>query len=149
MRAVIQRVTSAQVDVAGTPVGAIGRGLLILLGVGQGDGPRDVGYLVQKTAGLRIFPDAEERMNLSLQDIAGAALVISQFTLYGDCRKGRRPAFTAAAAPALAKALYEQYCQQLAGQGIAVEPGQFAADMQVQLVNDGPVTILLDSRKAF
>jgi D-tyrosyl-tRNA(Tyr) deacylase len=149
MRAVIQRVTSAQVKVAGTTVGAIGRGLLILLGVGEGDAAGDVDYLVQKTAGLRIFPDEHDRMNRALRDIDGAALVISQFTLYGDCRKGRRPAFTAAAEPTRANVLYEQYCQELAGQGIPVETGQFAADMQVQLVNDGPVTILLDSRKVF
>lgn len=149
MRAVIQRVASAQVDVDEETVGAIDRGLLVLLGVGQGDTEKDVTYLVQKTAGLRIFADANEKMNHSLVDIDGAALVISQFTLYGDCRKGRRPAFTSAADPELATRLYERFCLELAEQGIVVERGRFAADMQVQLVNDGPVTILLDSRKAF
>lgn len=149
MRAVIQRVTSAQVDIDQQTVGAIGHGLLVLLGVGQGDTEKDVAYLVQKTAGLRIFADEDDKMNLSLTDIGGAALVVSQFTLYGDCRKGRRPAFTSAAQPELATELYEKFCQELAEQGIAVERGRFAADMQVRLVNDGPVTILLDSRKTF
>lgn len=149
MRAVIQRVASAQVDIDGETVGAIDRGVLVLLGVGQGDTEKDVTYLVQKTAGLRIFPDKRDKMNRSLVEVEGAALVISQFTLYGDCRKGRRPAFTAAADPELATKLYERYCRELAEQGIAVEQGRFAADMQVQLVNDGPVTILLDSRKSF
>lgn len=149
MRAVIQRVASAQVDVDDETVGAIDRGLLVLLGVGQGDTEKDVAYLVQKTTGLRVFPDKRDKMNLSLTEIDGAALVISQFTLYGDCRKGRRPAFTSAADPDLATRLYEDFCRGLAEQGIVVEQGRFAADMQVRLINDGPVTILLDSRKTF
>lgn len=149
MRAVIQRVTSAQVEIEKQTIGSIGRGLLVLLGVGQGDEENDVHYLVQKAAGLRIFPDEGGKMNRSLSETGGAALVVSQFTLYGDCRKGRRPAFTSAADPELATRLYEQFCRELAEQGVEVQKGRFAADMQVHLVNDGPVTILLDSRKAF
>lgn len=149
MRAVIQRVVRAHVDVHGQTVGRIGSGLMILLGVGQGDAPADGDYLAEKTAGLRIFPDDAGKMNRSLQDTGGGALVISQFTLLGDCRKGRRPAFTAAADPETANTLYEYFCQKLTEQGVQVQRGLFAADMQVHLINDGPVTILLDSRREF
>jgi D-aminoacyl-tRNA deacylase len=149
MRAVVQRVTQASVSVDGEQIAAIGAGLLVLLGVEQQDGLRDVRYLVDKVAGLRVFSDPQGLMNLSLLEHGGAALVVSQFTLLGDVRRGRRPSFIAAAAPELAQGLYGNFCQELAGAGITVEQGRFQADMQVALVNDGPVTILLDSRKLF
>ncbi len=145
MRVVIQRVKRATVTVDGETVGAIGRGLLVLLGVKQGDTEADTGFLVNKTLGLRIFPDDSDKMNRSLLDIGGELLVVSQFTLYGDCRKGKRPSFTAAAPPDLADALYEKFCAQARAQGVKVATGRFAAMMDVELVNDGPVTIIIDS----
>jgi len=148
MRAVLQRVGSARVIVAGEVVGKIQRGWLVLLGVGSGDGEPDVQYLVQKIAGLRAFPDGEGKMNLSIQDIAGEILVVSQFTLYADCRKGRRPSFTDAAAPPLADALYRRFTEELRRTGIRVETGVFQAEMSVELTNDGPVTMLLESPQA-
>ena len=149
MRACIQRVNEASVTVAGTVVGEIGRGLVVLLGVGQRDTQEDARYLADRVAGLRVFEDHEGKMNRSLQDIGGAVLAISQFTLYGDCRKGRRPSFTRAAPPELAETLYETFVAAVGVQGIRVETGQFRANMSVALVNDGPVTLLLDSSKSF
>lgn len=149
MRAVLQRVSEARVRVGGEVVGEIARGLLVLLGVGQGDGPADARFLAEKTAGLRIFEDAQGKMNLSVTEVAGAALVVSQFTLYGDCRQGRRPGFSAAAPPAQADALYQQYVECLRALGLPVATGVFQAEMAVELVNEGPVTLLLDSRKEF
>ncbi len=130
--------------------GSIERGLLVLLGAGAGDGPTDLAYIVDKIVNLRIFPDDAGKMNRSVLDIAGGVLVVSQFTLYGDVRQGRRPAFTGALEPTAAKALYEQSLVAIRTAGVQrVEAGEFAADMKVELVNDGPVTILLDSRKLF
>ena len=149
MRAVVQRVSGASVRVDGETVGAIDRGLLVLLGVGQDDSERDAEYLAEKIAGLRIFEDENERMNLSVQDVGGAVLAVSQFTLYGDVRKGKRPSFDAAARPERAKELYEYFVAQARGRGIRCETGMFQAMMQVELVNEGPVTILADSGKAF
>jgi len=150
MRAVVQRVSSARVTVGDRVTGAIDRGLLVLLGAGAGDGPADLAYIVEKTAHLRIFPDDAGKMNRSVLDVGGGVLVVSQFTLYGDARQGRRPAFTGALEPAAAKELYEQAIEAVRTTGVVrVESGEFAADMQVALVNDGPVTILLDSRKLF
>lgn len=150
MRAVVQRVSRAKVTVAGRVTGEIERGLLVLLGAGAGDTEADLAYVVDKVVNLRIFPDAAGKMNLSVLDIGGGVLVVSQFTLYGDARTGRRPAFTGALEPGAARALYELALQRIASAGVTrVQAGEFAADMQVELVNDGPVTILLDSRKAF
>jgi D-tyrosyl-tRNA(Tyr) deacylase len=150
MRAVVQRVSRASVTVEGRVTGAIGRGLMVLFGAGAGDGPTDLAYIVDKIANLRIFPDDAGKMNRSVLDIAGAVLLVSQFTLYGDARQGRRPAFTGALEPVAARALYEQALAALTTAGVQqVAAGEFAADMQVELVNDGPVTILLDSRKVF
>ncbi|MDY0268491.1 D-aminoacyl-tRNA deacylase [Trichloromonas sp.] len=149
MRAVLQRVASAHVEVDGKRVGEIGRGLLILLGVEQGDGAEDVRYLAEKSAQLRIFEDAAGKMNLSLADVGGQALVVSQFTLLADCRKGRRPGFSRAALPEPADLLYQQFVTLLRERGLTVATGIFQAEMQVHLVNDGPVTLLLDSRKEF
>lgn len=149
MRAVVQRVSRASVTVEGETVGAIERGLVVLLGVTRGDTSRDVIYLADKTAGLRIFADDAGKMNLSVTEIGGGLLVVSQFTLLGDCRKGRRPGFTEAAPPELADRLYEEYVEALRRRGISVATGVFRAEMQVHLVNDGPVTLLLDSRKQF
>jgi D-aminoacyl-tRNA deacylase len=150
MRAVVQRVSRASVTVDKRVVGAIDRGLLVLLGAGAGDTAADLAYTVDKVVHLRIFPDDAGKMNRSVLDIGGGLLVVSQFTLYGDARQGRRPAFTGALEPVAAKALYEQALAALRAAGVAkVEAGEFAADMQVDLVNDGPVTILLDSRKLF
>jgi len=126
-------------------VGQIGRGLLVLLGVGQRDTLEDAAYLARKIAGLRVFADAEGKMNLALADVGGGVLVVSQFTLYGDTRKGNRPSFVEAAPPAVGRRLYEQFCDLLAGQGLPVETGVFQAHMQVHLINDGPVTLWLDS----
>jgi len=149
MRAVIQRVRQASVTVAQETVGAIDQGLMVLLGVAQGDTAQDAAYLAGKTAGLRIFEDDDDKMNRSVEDIDGGILVVSQFTLLGDCRRGRRPGFTDAAPPELADTLYEEYVDDLRRRGITVATGVFRANMQVALVNDGPVTIMLDSRKTF
>lgn len=145
MRAVIQRVTSASVTIAGEAAGSIGNGFLILLGVTGSDTPELCDYLAEKCAGLRVFTDENGKMNLSLADIGGSILVVSQFTLYGDCRKGKRPSFVKAAQPELAIPLYERFIADLRDYGIHVETGRFGADMQVQLVNDGPVTLILDT----
>lgn len=149
MRAVVQRVTRASVEVAGEVVGQIGPGLLVLLGVEEHDTRADLDYLSQKVIGLRIFEAADGKMNRSLSETGGAMLVVSQFTLYGDCRKGRRPSFIAAARPERANELYQRFVEEVRGQGITVATGVFQAEMQVALVNDGPVTLLLDSRKEF
>ncbi|MDA3904265.1 MAG: D-aminoacyl-tRNA deacylase [Desulfuromusa sp.] len=146
MRAVIQRVSRAGVIVNGARIAAIGPGLLVLLGVENGDDEKAAEYLADKTAGLRIFEDAAEKMNLSVLDCAGDVLVVSQFTLLADCRKGRRPGFSAAAPPELAEPLCEYFVTQLKQRGVKVQTGQFRANMAVDLVNDGPVTILLESR---
>lgn len=149
MRAVVQRVSRASVTVDGEITGAIGRGLLVLLGVAEGDTQDDVVYLADKLVGLRIFPDAEGKMNLALPDIAGGMLVVSQFTLLGDCRKGRRPSFIAAARPERAVELYRSFVAEVQGRGVPVGEGRFQEHMDVELVNDGPVTLLVDSRKEF
>jgi D-tyrosyl-tRNA(Tyr) deacylase len=149
MRAVLQRVARASVTVEGQVVGKIAGGWLVLLGVGQADHPEDARYLAEKTANLRAFPDAEGKMNRSVLDTKGQVLAVSQFTLYGDCRKGRRPGFTDAAPPDKAKELYLAYVDALKGFGIGVETGKFQHHMDVELLNDGPVTFLLDSGKAF
>jgi D-tyrosyl-tRNA(Tyr) deacylase len=149
MRAVVQRVSQARVEVADEVAGTIGKGLMVLIGVERGDTSHDAIFLADKTAGLRIFEDDDGKMNRSVEEIGGEVLVVSQFTLLGDCRKGRRPGFSAAAAPELADALYETYVTALRQKDIAVATGVFQAHMQVALVNDGPVTMLLDSRKMF
>jgi D-tyrosyl-tRNA(Tyr) deacylase len=149
MRAVVQRVTEAAVDVQGRRMGEIGRGLLVLLGVARDDTNADADYLAEKIANLRVFNDEQGKMNLSLAETAGAMLVVSQFTLYGDVRRGRRPSYTDAAEPESANALYEYFVTEARKRGIKVETGVFQAMMQVSLINDGPVTILLDSRKGF
>jgi len=149
MRAVLQRVTRASVRVGGETVGEIGPGLLVLLGVARDDGESDAVYLVEKVLNLRVFEDAEGRMNLSLAEAGGALLAVSQFTLYGDARKGRRPSWFDAAPPELARPLYEFFVTEARARGARAETGSFQAMMEVELVNDGPVTILLDSRKLF
>lgn len=149
MRAVIQRVTEASVTVEGRVVGRIGRGFLVLLGITHADTHRDVSWIAAKIAGLRVFEDAEGKMNLGLADVGGAVLLVSQFTLYGDCRKGRRPSFIEAARPEVAVPLYQAVAAELRGAGLQVETGQFQAHMDVQLLNDGPVTLLLDSQQLF
>lgn len=149
MRAVVQRVTRASVTVAGEVVGRIERGLVVLLGVAAGDTADDAVALAEKICELRIFSDEAGKMNRSLLEEQGGLLVVSQFTLLGDARKGRRPGFTAAAPPEIAEQLYQVFTQQAAALGINVATGRFRTDMQVELVNDGPVTILLDSRKLF
>ena len=149
MRAVIQRVRSASVTVDGEIVGRIERGVVVLVGVGRDDGAVDVAYVARKVRDLRLFADDEGRLNLSLADVDGAALVVSQFTLYGDCRRGRRPSFDAAAAPPAARAVYEALVGALREAGTRVETGVFRAMMDVNLVNDGPVTVLLDSTRTF
>ena len=149
MRAVIQRVSKASVSVENKTVGEIGRGILLLLGVAGDDDEIDAVYLLEKTLNLRIFEDADEKMNLSLLDSGGDLLVISQFTLYGDARRGRRPSFSQAAAPEKAKSLYDFFVAEARKQIARVQTGTFQAMMDVALVNDGPVTILLDSRKNF
>jgi len=146
MRAVIQRVSQAKVAVDGSVVGAIGPGLLILLGVGRGDDSVDVDYLTAKIANLRIFEDENDKMNRSLLDVAGQALIVSQFTLWGDCRKGRRPSFGEAAPPETAEKLYLEFIDKMEKLGVKTATGRFGAMMQVHLVNDGPVTLILDSR---
>lgn len=149
MRAVVQRVTSSSVAVEGKVVGEIGAGLLVLLGVARDDGKEDADYLAEKITNLRVFTDQQGKMNLSLLDRGGAMLVVSQFTLYGDTRRGRRPSYIDAAEPEKANALYEYFVERIRSQGIPVETGVFQAMMQVNLTNDGPVTILLDSKKTF
>ena len=149
MRAVVQRVSRAKVTVGGEVTGEIGAGLMILLGVGREDTAAISASLAEKAANLRIFEDGNEKMNLSLLDVKGGALVVSQFTLYGDARGGRRPSFIAAAPPELAKTLYDDFCAALRKLGITVATGIFQAMMSVELVNEGPVTILLDSEKTF
>jgi D-tyrosyl-tRNA(Tyr) deacylase len=149
VRAVLQRVSRAAVRVEGEVTGAIGVGLLALIGVAAGDGAADVAYIANKIRDLRVFPDEAGKMNRSLVDVNGAVLVVSQFTLMGDVRKGRRPAFDAAAPPDRARTTYDDVLSALRALGVPVEAGVFQADMQVELVNDGPVTILLDSRKGF
>ncbi len=149
MRAVVQRVTKASVEVAGKTVGRIDTGLVVLLGVDKGDSLHDANYIAEKIVGLRIFPDDQGRMNFSVLDVGGSALMISQFTILGDVRKGRRPSFTDAADPKVADQLYEHCNQLLRQHGLTVATGVFRADMQVHLINNGPVTILLDSRKLF
>ena len=147
MRAVVQRVSSARVEVEGEVTGSIGRGLLVLLGVGQGDTEKQAAWLAEKTAGLRIFEDDAGKMNLSVQDVGGSVLVVSQFTLYGDCRKGRRPSFTEAAPPDLADQLYQVFVNHLRALDIPVETGVFQAKMLVHLVNEGPATIWVDTEQ--
>jgi D-tyrosyl-tRNA(Tyr) deacylase len=147
MKTVIQRVKLARVSVGGETKGEIGQGLVVFLGVGKGDGPQDADYLVSKISGLRIFSDSAGRFDRSVRDVEGAALVVSQFTLYGDCRKGRRPSFTEAAPPEVAQKLYDYFIDRLGQEGFPVESGTFQAMMEVHLINDGPVTILLDSQK--
>jgi D-tyrosyl-tRNA(Tyr) deacylase len=149
MRAVVQRVKSAKVEVGGVIVGEIGHGLLIFLGVGEDDTEKDGEYLANKIVHLRIFSDDRDLMNLSVKDVNGAALVVSQFTLLGDCRKGRRPSFSHAAGPEKAKRLYNHFIALLEGEGIQAATGVFQEMMDVHLVNDGPVTLLLDSTKYF
>lgn len=149
MRAVVQGVSRAQVTVAGEVTGRIGRGLLVLLGVGRDDSETDADYLADKIAGLRIFEDPDGKMNLDTASIGGAILVVSQFTLYGDVRRGKRPSFDAAAPPEQARRLYECFVERIRAAGLPCETGRFQEMMQVEMVNDGPVTILLDSTKAF
>ena len=149
MRAVVQRVSRAEVRVEGRPTGRIGRGLAVLLGVARGDAEADAVFLADKVAALRIFEDEGGKMNLSVRDVGGGALVVSQFTLLGDARKGNRPGFSDAAPPEEANALYERFCALLRERGLEVATGVFRASMEVELVNEGPVTILLDSRKLF
>lgn len=148
MKAVLQRVNRAKVTVAGEIVGQIDRGLLVLLGVEQGDTDAEAHQLADKTIQLRIFDDADGKMNLAVTDVGGAVLVVSQFTLLGDCRKGRRPSFIQAAPPELAERLYEIFVAAIGIQGIPVATGRFRAMMEVELVNDGPVTLLLESKKS-
>lgn len=145
MRAVIQRVRQARVHIDGAVVGAIDRGLLALVAVAPTDTSVQVRWMADKIVGLRLFADDEGKMNRAVQDVGGGVLVVSQFTLYGDCRKGRRPSFLGAAGPEIAIPLYEALLDALRGHGVRVECGRFAADMQVELVNDGPVTVLLDT----
>ena len=149
MRAVIQRVRSASVTVDGAVVGRIARGVVVLVGIGQGDGAADIAYVARKVRELRLFEDEGGRLNRSLTEVGGAALVVSQFTLYGDCRRGRRPSFDAAAPPQAARAVYEALVGALRDDGTQVATGVFQAMMDVSLVNDGPVTVLLDSRREF
>lgn len=149
MRAVVQRVSEASVTVDGIVVGEIQRGFLVLLGVAEADSTSDASWIAGKIAGLRVFEDSDEKMNLSLADMNGTVLLVSQFTLYGDCRKGRRPSFVDAARPEKAVSLYQSVAAELRTLGVPVETGTFQAQMQVRLLNDGPVTLLLDSTKAF
>lgn len=145
MRACIQRVSRARVEVGGTTIGHIDAGLLVLLGVAHGDGETEVAWMAEKILSLRIFDDAAGKMNLALSDVGGELLVVSQFTLLADCRKGRRPSFIDAAAPEQAERLYERFVESARERGAVVATGQFRAHMQIELVNDGPVTIVIDS----
>ena len=147
MRIVIQRVTNAKVEVDGKAVGSIGKGTLVLFGVHKEDTPEQTLWLANKLANLRMFADAQNKMNLSLLDIQGEVLIVSQFTLYGNCSEGRRPEFTASAPPDIAKAYYEKFISEVRHQQLKVETGIFGAHMQVSLINDGPVTLILDSKK--
>ncbi len=149
MRAVVQRVSRAKVTVDGEITGEIGRGLLVLLGVGAGDTRMDADYLAEKIAGLRIFEDDGGKMNLAVGEVEGAVLAVSQFTLFGDVRRGKRPSFDGAAAPAAARELYEYFVGKIREAGLRCETGRFQETMRVELVNEGPVTILLDSKKSF
>ena len=149
MRAVVQRVTKSSVTVDGQITGAIDEGLVVLIGVEEGDTDKDVRYIADKVSGLRIFEDENEKMNLSVKDVGGSILAISQFTLLGDVRKGKRPSFITAEDPEIANRLYQQVCENIRNQGIKVETGIFQAHMLVKINNNGPVTILLDSRKTF
>lgn len=149
MRAVIQRVVRGKVTVGSEVIGEIGPGLVVLLGVGVGDSPADAGYLAEKTANLRIFNDSEGKLNCSLRDLNIPVLVVSQFTLYGDCRKGRRPSFSEAAPPEIGQSLYEAYCLEMEKLDIPVAKGRFRSHMALEIVNDGPVTVLLDSKRLF
>lgn len=149
MRAVVQRVKEARVHIHGEMVGAIGRGLLVFIGVGRDDSEADVDYLLEKILHLRIFPDREEKFNRSLMEVGGSLLVVSQFTLWGDCRKGRRPSFSASAPPEQALPLYESFIEKAKRKGIDTASGRFGELMEVHSVNDGPVTLLLDSKKNF
>ena len=149
MRAVVQRVTEASVSVDSAEKGRIGRGFMVLVGISSDDNEADAEYLADKVAKLRVFEDSEGKMNLSLLDVGGEVLAVSQFTLYGDARKGNRPGFTSAAPPDKAEALYRQFVDVLKTRGLKIEEGVFRAHMKVHLVNDGPVTILLDSKKLF
>ena len=149
MRCVIQRVTRASVEVGGEIVGSIGKGFMVLLGAENGDGETDARYCADKIAGLRVFEDDKGKMNLALRDVGGSVLLVSQFTLLGDARHGRRPSFSHAARPEIAEPLCERLRAMLADEGLTVETGRFRTHMAVSLVNDGPVTILLDSRKGF
>jgi D-tyrosyl-tRNA(Tyr) deacylase len=148
MRAVIQRVTQAKVEVDGAVTGEIGKGLLVLLGAGKSDSPADADFLAEKIVSLRIFADQAGKMNRGILDVGGALLVVSQFTLYGDCRKGRRPSFDSAAPAEQARALYEHFLAAARRTGVQVETGIFQADMAVSLTNDGPVTLILESRQS-
>ncbi len=149
MRAVVQRVCSASVAVGGRTVGSIERGLLVYVGVGRGDADADVAYIVDKILHLRLFADGDGKMNLSVLDLSGSVLVVSQFTLFGDCRRGRRPAYVAASDPETARQQYEAVVARLRRDGLHVETGEFRTMMQVDSINDGPVTVLLDSSKMF
>ena len=149
MRAVVQRVTEAAVSVAGEIRGRVGRGLLVLLAAGDGDGPADLDYMVRKVTGLRVFEDDDGKMNRAVADVGGGLLVVSQFTLYGDCRKGRRPSFVHAMEPAAADRMVGDFVARCRGLGVPTEAGVFGAYMEVTLTNDGPVTLLIDSKKAF
>jgi D-tyrosyl-tRNA(Tyr) deacylase len=146
LKAIIQRVSSASVSVDNTQISSIKNGFLILLGVQQGDDEKDLEYLVKKTVGMRIFKDDNQHMNLSIKDVNGEALVVSQFTLCADTHKGRRPSFIHVAPPEIAEQMYQQFCEQLKVAGVPVQTGKFGAMMGVSLINDGPVTIILDSR---
>ncbi len=149
MRAVVQRVKESRVEINGEVVGSIGKGVLVLLGVAQGDEEKDCQFLAEKVANLRIFPDEHGQMNRSVLEAGGSGLVVSQFTLLGDCRKGRRPSFAKAAPPKEAQKLYNTFIRELRHKGLEVETGRFQEMMDVYLINDGPVTILLDSKKLF